>query len=385
MSKYLEDLNKSLILAKKSTYQREQYQSFMTGPEWRNVEMSEDLAKFLKDNNSIFNFPFFRQIADLWRVVGKSYSAARKYNSAREVLFSEYMVMDIFIAVFTTIELAPKGLLALMLSPFLSKTNETEMQQALAGYFLDYSKKLQTSAFYEHDYPAYRKDLAEKYNAIENKSWGDWFSWKLISLDLRLRHLICQPLKYFWYSETDNPVEPTTDVLVKLKVETDNPEVAKKELSSSLLKHLAEVKEDEGDEEVLKAPQVYDVYARDKKYSKDHISVYAHIQAPRYGTFQPLVEAMAAQDIHVRKIAGQNRVQVKCVAELDDAGKLPSVSQPEEAEGGKKRDIHYLYNYSNRIDPKHRICLFDVPAKNLDQSLAQLEEEIGPVQFIHNF
>lgn len=81
MGKYLDDLNRKLIITHPSDYYRQQYQSFMTGPEWRNVEMAEEFSQFLTENHSYFSFPFFRQIFGLWRVFWQSYKAARQYDS----------------------------------------------------------------------------------------------------------------------------------------------------------------------------------------------------------------------------------------------------------------------------------------------------------------
>ncbi|CAM4496156.1 MAG: hypothetical protein LEGION0403_FIIPPAGN_00562 [Legionella sp.] len=110
MGKYTEKLNERLQLTDKEKYRREQYQTFMTGPEWRNVEMAEEYAGLLRDNKSMFHFPYFRQIFDLWAVVFNSYSSARKYDSISSILFSEYMIMSLFVATFTTMELLPNGI-----------------------------------------------------------------------------------------------------------------------------------------------------------------------------------------------------------------------------------------------------------------------------------
>jgi hypothetical protein len=72
MGKYLNRLNRKLRVTEKPQYIREQYQSFMTGPEWRNVEMAQEFAQFMQNGGSMFRFPYFRQIFDLWKVVYNS-------------------------------------------------------------------------------------------------------------------------------------------------------------------------------------------------------------------------------------------------------------------------------------------------------------------------
>ena len=103
MGKFLNSLNQRIEITDKANYHREQYQSYMTGPEWRNVEMADEYAQFIKEGNSIFQFPYFRQILDLWKVIANSYSQSRKYNSIWQIITSEYMVMDLFVGFFTTI------------------------------------------------------------------------------------------------------------------------------------------------------------------------------------------------------------------------------------------------------------------------------------------
>ncbi len=42
VGKFLDSLNDRTECTDKANYHREQYQSFMSGPEWRNVEMAEE-------------------------------------------------------------------------------------------------------------------------------------------------------------------------------------------------------------------------------------------------------------------------------------------------------------------------------------------------------
>ena len=46
MGKYTEQLNKELKAQQPNSYTRPQLQSYMTAPEWRNVEISEHLVSF---------------------------------------------------------------------------------------------------------------------------------------------------------------------------------------------------------------------------------------------------------------------------------------------------------------------------------------------------
>ncbi|KTD38907.1 hypothetical protein Lnau_0401 [Legionella nautarum] len=388
MGKYVNILDEKIKT--KSSYSRYQYQSYMTGPEWRNVEMAEELATFLREGNSIFQFPYFRQVADLWRVFYNSYSAARKYNSAWEIWTSEYMVMDVFIAMFTTLEMIPKGVISLMLYPFLKKDNNSTMQQKVADYFERYAADLQTIPFYDHHYKENRAALAEAYNSCENKTWVDWFTWKSLSIELWARRWISKPLSY-WFHQEGNTVEATTDILVKYRAEdVDNREEAQEQFRQYLAAANHKLQSTvSGDLEVSVVGNEVgdDVYTRmriDKDSMEQKFVVYGRLRGPRYALFQPVVRSLAEQDIHVKKIAGQDHVQVKCV-----------VTAPEEqledkvASLNAKANITHatpLYTYGDRIhDKTRRVCLFDVPVKELEDTLYGFDEEEVEVKFIHNF
>lgn len=377
MGDYINELDRRIQLTDEKRYRREQYQSFMTGPEWRNVEMAEEFAQLLRENKSMFHFPYFRQIIDLWKVVYNSYSAARKYNSISTVLFSEYMLMDLFVATFTTMEFIPKGIISLLLYPFLSKENTSPVQNHLAEYFEQYAVHLQTIPFYDHPYDAIQTDLTAKYQQCDNKSWVDWFSWKVVSWELWARKWLSKPLSY-WYHQEDNTTAPSTDILVKFDAQNiDNPEDAK-QLFTEYLTELSK-------EHAVSLVDAQ-LYAKDapktNTMGQTYTSVYARLNTPRYVDFQLAVRALAEKGIHVRKIAGQDRVQVKCIIDTDSDEKLSA--KKDVLKQTKKVDA--LYSYGDHIHANRQICLFDVPVKNLHKTLDRLEQQADvKVSFIHNF
>lgn len=377
MGHYVNELDLRLQLTDKERYRREQYQSFMTGPEWRNVEMAEEFATMLRDNKSMFSFPYFRQILDLWKVVYRSYSSARKYNSIREILFSEYLLMDLFIAAFTTMEFIPKGVLSLLLYPFLKKENDSPMQAHLANYFTQYAKDLQTIPFYDHMYGGVQTDLSDKYHQQDHHTWVDWFTWKALSFELWAKKWVSKPLKY-WFHQEGNEAPPTTDILVKFDaIDIEDGEQAKNLFRERLDQVQAQQHQVSLVDEHL--------YAKDHPKTKnDHTytSVYARLKSPRYASFQPALYALEAQGIHLRKISGQDRVQVKCTIDTHDEDNLLA----KEEVLNKIKKAEPLYTYINRIHPNRKICLFDVPVRNLHKTLKRFEkQEDVAVSFIHNF
>jgi len=373
MGNYVRKLNERLNIIDKSRYNREQYQSYMTSPEWFNVEISENFANFLREGKSMFRFPYFSQLSELWRVLYKSYSAARKYNSAYQILTSDYMVMDLFVALFTTAELLPKGILSLLLYPFLPKDNHTPMQAHLADYFSFYATDIETKPFFEHDYKKYHQELTDKFNACESRTWIDWFTWSCVSVELKAKGWISGPLKNMFHNEES--VEPsTTDILVKFDAQgIDDPEQAKALFKSKL----AEINP-EFDIHVIDEH----VYAKDKKAEKNYTSVYARLTAPRYMPFRAAVHELETKAIRIRKIAGQDHVQVKCDLIASDE---PTLKRHQDALN-RTKNATPLYAYRDSIHTNRRICLFDVPVANLHKTLNRLEKQEGTtIKFIHNF
>lgn len=375
MGKYIDLLDSKMRLVDK-TYQREQYQSYMTASEWRNVEIASEFAALLRDKKSMFQYPYFRQTLDVWKIAYRSYAAARKYNSIREIIFSEYIFMDLLIATFSTLELIPRGIISLFLTPFLNKENPSEMQQHLADYFEQYTQTLQSIPFYEHDYDKTRADLAEKYKQCANTTWVDWFSWKVISTELWFRKWVSKPLNY-WFHLEGNETEATTDVLVKFKIaHVENAEQAKQQFQERL-------------DNVANNHQVSLVnnhlYVKEKTKTIDGVtytSVYARLNTSRYAAFNPLVRDLGKNGITLRKIAGNEHLQVKCIIDADSPDSLLA----KEDALNKTKKVEPLYTYSDRIHANRKVCLFDVPIRNLHKTLERLEKQDDVnVTFIHNF
>jgi hypothetical protein len=291
--------------------------------------------------------------------------------------------MDLFVVFFTTMELIPKGLVSLFLYPFLKQDNPTQMQTHLADFYGNYAKALETIPFYDHDYADLRADLAQKYQACTDRTWVDWFSWSCLSMELLAKRVLAVPLRYLLHQDADTAVV-TTDILVKCNdtdSDTENrlsPEHAKARFNSKL----AELRQNH------QVTLVGEVHVKDRKEGKDHLSTYARLRVPRYMAFQPLVHAMADRNMHVRKIAGQDLVQVKCeIKGLDAEAEI--VMEAREQELNQKQNVTPLYTYSDRIHSNYKVCLFEVPVKNLHQTLQAMKYEDGQakvdVSFIHNF
>jgi hypothetical protein len=363
------------IRAKDGSYYRGQYQTFMTGPEWRNVEMAEEFSAFMKSGRSMFQFPYLSQIWDLWKVTYQSYAAARRYDGRYKLWTSEYILMALFVSTFTTFEFIPKGILSFFLRPFLKRENKTDFQDKLADYFDVYAKRLQTIPFYNHPYRTDREMLAKVYSESNNKTWGDWVTWKCVSFELLARRIVSIPL-YYWFNQEGNVTPDTTDILVKYRAENiaDSGQ-AKEKFKTQLEQASANEQGLPKEDKKVTAAIVDQQYVKPMKDGKTYSTVYARLRVPRYADFQPTLRALEAQDISLRKIAGQDRVQVKCLhAESDVKGALAQPSP--------------IYSYGDRINAARKFHLFDMPVVNLYKQLQRFDnykDQGVEVKFIHNF
>lgn len=361
-NQFLTVLNKKLSAVEKQNYYRPANNSFMSAPEWRNVEMAEEFARFLRDDHSLFQYPYFSQIFDLWKIFFNSYRSARRHNTDVELLTSEYMIMDAFVVFFTTLEFAPKGILSLLFKPLLDAENKTEMQTQLATYFAKYAADLQTIPFYDHHYAENRAALADAYRNSKNKSWCDWFSWKFISAELYFRRWVSMPLHAFFHVD-GNTTPSTTDVLVQCVIENATDVAHAKTLFREKIVDLNEITLIENH-----------LYVEELQIKK---TVYALLRVHRYAAFMEDVKALDARGIVIKKIATQDQVQVKC--ECEDEAVLEVL----------KKDLPastFLYSHGDRLNPKRRICFFEVPVEKLQQSVKEINSHThAKVTFIHNF
>lgn len=386
VGKFLESFDKKLKAVDKSNYYREQYQTFMTGPEWRDVEMADEIAKFLKDGKSLFQFPYFSQIYDLWRVIYNSYSAARKYNSALQIIKSDYMAMDLFIGFFTTVEYVGKGLISLIFKPFLSKENKTEMQDKIATlYFERYAKDIQTLPFYDHKYDEIKNNLSKEYDRLKSANkltTVDKLSWFFVSLELSARYWISKPCAW-WFHSDSNIVAPTTDLLVKLDIDKNADfDLEKNKFLSNITKIATKNKDPEDKQKCIIVEDT--VFVKNPSNNKSYTSLYAQLRAPRYGIFQNVLEDLKQAGFKLKKIAGQTRVQVKC--QIDAQNEL-ELNDKQAALNDKMRQSP-IYSYGDRIHPFKRICFFDMHVRDIAERVNDvkgMKDKGVDVKFIHNF
>ncbi len=420
MGKHTKEQNNQLKLVEKEHYSRWEHQSYMTGPEWRNVEMAEEYADFLREGNSILTFPYFAQIRDIWRVRRESFNAANRYNGRWNIMTAtDYYLMDIIVPVFSTLEYFPKIIVSLLRFFTNEKNvdaqgNITDFQHYLASYFTRYAAKLHTLPFYDHPYDEERKNLKAFYNSCQNKTFIDRISYFLVSFDLFIRKWISKPFQSYSTDEEGVNINPaTTDILVKYRVQGAPTEAEAKQKFHDELDFANAFESEEKRAVIADERQITTKHF--EKNGASYTEVYARLHAPRYMAFQDTVDTLAEHDIHLRRSGSNQNVQVKVVIETQDVNDLAplqeklkrtvdwqverNLQQPDDDSAdalekfeARKKSSSYLYSYTDRIHANRKVCLFDVPVKNLHETIDAIRKcgdktkhESTTIKFIHNF
>ncbi len=373
MGKFTNNLN-NRIEATSSKYHRELFQTFLTAPEWRNVEMSEEFANFLKEGKPFHHFPYFKEIIEFWRIFNNSYQAARKYSSRLEIITSDYMFMNIFIGLFSSVEYVIKGLFSLTLWPFLPKQNNTQFQQYISDLFNDYASFIHKTPFYNYPYFSKIKPLAQHFLNSDNKSLVDFITFLSMFCELNARGIISLPVAGF-YNQEANQEDEKISLIVKKSTSTQvNPEEFKQDFLN-LIKKMGSHKNTSTESiELVSQHEQEQIYAR-QSTKKNKIYAYAHIRVPRYEAFHGVVKELVTNEIKIAKIAGQDRLQIKCTANIKDPEALTQTINTI----ATKTDCSYLYGYKGT-------SFFDVPTKKIPLFLDTVKNTpAATVTFMHDF
>ncbi len=100
---------------------------------------------------------------------------------------------------------------------------------------------------------------------------------------------------------------------------------------------------------------------------------------PRYAAFQELMLSLDNSHIHLRKIAGQDRVQLKCLIQAENAVDL----EDKQRSLNDKTSHTPTYTYVDRIHRNNRYCMYDVHVRDLARITAECNKK--STTFIHNF
>lgn len=93
-------------------YVRYHHQTFLTAPEWFNVDCSQAYGEFL-EHTPWYEFPYVDCVTTYWKIFWQSLQQARKLDSLYTILMhSDYFSTNLFIGSFMTVEYFMKAMIA---------------------------------------------------------------------------------------------------------------------------------------------------------------------------------------------------------------------------------------------------------------------------------
>ncbi|HVW98855.1 MAG TPA: class I SAM-dependent methyltransferase, partial [Candidatus Babeliaceae bacterium] len=111
-SKPMVEVSCDCDLAHYPDYNRPLVQTYLSSPEWFNVDIAQEYASFI-EHTPFYQFPYFSSIGAYWQVFYRSWLAAADKKGHAEVLCSPSTLMNIFIGVTMTVEYVAKGAVSL--------------------------------------------------------------------------------------------------------------------------------------------------------------------------------------------------------------------------------------------------------------------------------
>lgn len=403
------DIVSKLFADQDENYQRNQMQTYMIAPEWRNVDMANEFAQFTAtQKRPFYQFPYFYQVLDFWKIVKNSVKAAREQGTPwRTLLLSDVFVMDVFVGTFTTVEYLTKGLLSLpargLAYLFGHRQNNTPTQQVLGNFFSDYAAFIHHTPFYNYAYTHWVKSLWSAFLNGPERSLDDVFSLLYFTVELPLRALIASPIAWF-YNQDSNKALETIDVLIKKRQQNVTEDAFYEQTQHTLQQSLEQLRsanpalppeqfvvlgsehaEIDYDSHRFTAPQRQDgnglIAIRPSNSTKPAKAnthyAYAMVRLPRYEPLKSSIEALAQDGFEVQKIAGQNRVQIKCAVTASPADDTyhAALQQLLAVEG-----VTELYHYQNHISPQFTYLMLDVLTNQLSIFLTRVKDNIDNVE-----
>lgn len=341
MGKYTNSLNNDLI-KQHPDYKRLMMQTYLTAPEWRNVEMAEELGEFIQKGNAFYQYPYFKQVATFWRIFAESYRVAKLHHTHKELLTSEYMLMNLFIGVFTTVGFVGLGTLSSLLFLVMKKQNHSTFQTHVGKLVSEYAEFIHKIPFYNFSYMSKVKPLWQAFKVTRSKSLADYVTFLTTFCQLCARAAVSKPIAW-WYNQPQNQAADKIHLLVKGDITAKKLQQIDKEIT--LVK----------------------TFEKDPKNTKQ--SPYVHITIPRYEAFAKVMNQLADNDIKVKKIASQECIQFKV---KENGSSLPL---------GKYRT---LYSYQNHLD-NNKTHMLDVQVGQLNQTVKSLKEDDLTLKLMHDF
>lgn len=322
-----------------SGYERAQGQTYLTSIEWHIVAFAKEYATFVAKKPA-HEFPFFKHIAVLWDLFATSCCTAIKSDGIGAVLSSEYMLMNLFMLITTTLELAYKGTAALPLALMrrgVKNDNDLTTAQSMARTANQYADFITAIPFYDFSYFQKIKELWSDFN---KRSPGHLIANTYIlavnTLFLAITGVTSAPLSWMY-----SGLEPGKIAMIV--------EDAQNIISDNAALGIKVLKEDKKNQ--LKA-----------------------IEVPRYLKLTQLLQQFSKQNVKVASIAGQKKVQVKAKVSLQGQDPVAGLA-----------GCNRLGNIAIPTDLNHQYVRLDVEIAQLSNVIRDLKHKGAEITYVHDF
>ncbi|MFZ4099366.1 MAG: class I SAM-dependent methyltransferase [Chlamydiia bacterium] len=203
------------VLRMERQYKRSPEQTYLTRPEWHNVDMAGELAEF-SVRESWTQFPFLRHMVQQWSEFGKAWKSAQARHGFMATLTSEHTTMNLFISIMTTMQclyLATIALIVRTLSGFSHR--RSHMDGMIADMNQDYAQFIHHTPFYH--YPVWNRIgtlWAELFKSpMTPFILKDFVATLAITLEMGLRGALSLPIQGQYSGDAKEP--ETVQVLVR--------------------------------------------------------------------------------------------------------------------------------------------------------------------------
>lgn len=346
-------------------YSREQYRSYMTAPEWRNVDMADEMAIFLQNGKPFYRYPYFSQILIFWRVFGRSIKAAHDNTDVSwfGLIFSEYTVMNLFIGITTTIGCLLKGIVSLPFRLLWRRENKTEFQSKVVDiYHKNYGDYIHHTPFYQYSFVSKIKPMWQAYWNSKGKSFADLLTLLVTTVELLVRSIPGAPARLI-YTQPDKQEPEIIHVVIKHKTQNGKEEIEIKSPNYDIENPAPNEKPTLAEKVIARKP------------AKD--TLYSHLEFIRYEKFTQTVNKIAvgadAKDIIFKRIAGQDQVQVDFKANKETLADVKNILKD-----------RILYTYGNSIDDTIYIAA-KIKTDDLINVIREIKAARADLKLIHDF
>ncbi|MDN3504736.1 MAG: class I SAM-dependent methyltransferase [Rhabdochlamydiaceae bacterium] len=291
-------------------YTRKNIRTVLTSVEWLNVESVQNIGNY----ENCYDYPYMRDVIQVWKAFFSSVNAARKMTSLRETLLSNEMFENVVLLTLMTAEYIPK---AIVYGVFCAISHITRhLPDALYGARDEQWEGVSTH--YKNWYKGYADRLeqtphyAQKYVEYISSYWSN-FAHKWRSSDRYTISMIFdrQTVKNFYVG-----LSMTLDLLFRAAVATPMYKMYGEGGDARTIGVMLEKPTEE---------QTFDEWGLQPiPRMISHAAKPAAVVLPRYSELVPQLRNLINAGVKVTEIAGQTKIKVEVVVSHETSKKMSS-------------------------------------------------------------